>query len=843
MTQYSGKLIRKTPLTPTQQSASGVWKLNEQAAAIRNNAWPVAGVPDPISRSSRFRASASAYYNRTPSVAGNSQKFTWSGWVKRGTLTSGYPVLFMSGNTLNDYTLCLNFDTSDKLTIRSYGGNWITSNGVYRDPSAWYHIIVSVDTTQAVSTDRVKLYVNGSQISGTYGTAIPQNFSFLMNTAVAHTIGYQSTSWGFNYFDGYMTEINFVDGQQLTPSSFGTTDAFTGAWVPMAYTGTYGTNGFYLNFKDNTSTTTLGYDYSGNANNWTANNISLTAGTTYDSMLDVPTPWVGYSTTTDTTAVTRGNYATLNPLDNQATLSNGNLTQTTGAAERGCRSTFAIPDSGLWYAEATVGVTTNAATVSAAFGLATASFSLSASSYNTAGAWDLYSSNFAYINRNGSVSGSLGYTLTAGDVVQIAVDPANGRAWVGRNNTWYDASNGTTGNPSGGTNPTFTSLPAGVFVFVNGYAETWNANFGQRPFSYTPPTGFKSLCATNLPDPTIKLGAQYMAATLYTGNGTTQTVANSNGFAPDLVWLKMRNLSGDNYVWDSVRGGGAALDLITNRTSAEGFNSAYQNFAFASNGFTITQVAPGNEVNYSGYSYIGWQWKANGSAVANTSGTITSQVNANTTAGFSIVTYTGNAVAGATVGHGLGVAPSMIIVKGRNNANHWAVYTKSTGATNVLYLDGTIAATAGAAWWNNTSPTSSVFTVGNGNDVNGSVSNTYVAYCWAEVAGYSKFGSYTGNGSADGPFVYCGFRPRWIMWKRTDSTSDWAIVDTSRDPYNLAYHSLYADLSSAEDTGYNIADYLSNGFKMRGATIGNVSGATYIFAAFAENPFKYSNAR
>ena len=360
--------------------------------------------------------------------------------------------------------------------------------------------------------------------------------------------------------------------------------------------------------------------------------------------------------------------------------------------------------------------------------------------------------------------------------------------------------------------------------------------------------------------PTIPNGAAYMAATLYTGNGSTQTITNGvagQSFQPDLVWVKGRSsASQDNLLVDSVRG--ISKRLISNKTAAETLESGYNITAFNSSGFTAVDDTNGSyNVNgsvggtFSGAAlYVGWQWKAGGTAVSNTSGTITSSVSANTTSGFSVVTYTGTG-ANATVGHGLGVTPKMVIVKGRSVSGYsWTIWNKPTvdanGAPAVLALESTSAWFNRATAFNSTAPTSSVFSIGTdlGTNTNG---GTYVAYCWSEIAGYSVFGSYTGNGSAtSGAFVYLGFRPRFVMIKRTDSTSSWIMIDSSRDPYNLAGQGLQANSSAAELTpassGYPI-DLLSNGFKLYETGDPNVSSGTYIYAAFAENPFKYANAR
>jgi hypothetical protein len=338
-------------------------------------------------------------------------------------------------------------------------------------------------------------------------------------------------------------------------------------------------------------------------------------------------------------------------------------------------------------------------------------------------------------------------------------------------------------------------------------------------------------------------GRTVMAATTYTGNGSTQTVANTvNGVSmkPDLVWIKGRSQSSNNVLQDSVRG--VNRYLISNSTGGEGTDGSLT--AFNSNGFSLTTDA-GVSFNANGTTYVGWQWQAGqGSTSSNTSGSITSTVSVNTTAGFSVVTYTGTG-ANATVGHGLGVAPSMVIVKNRSTGStNWCVYHSSlTSAAYSLFLDNTNAQGSFPTVWNSTAPTSTVFSLGTNLSSNGST-NAMVAYCWAAVPGYSAFGSYTSNQNADGPFIYLGFRPRFILIKRTDSAQEWVIDDTGRSTYNQTAASLLPNSSGSEGTGNNM-DILSNGFKIRtaGDGINYGVGGTYIYAAFAENPFKYANAR
>ena len=337
-------------------------------------------------------------------------------------------------------------------------------------------------------------------------------------------------------------------------------------------------------------------------------------------------------------------------------------------------------------------------------------------------------------------------------------------------------------------------------------------------------------------------GRVAMAATTYTGTGVARSVSNAVNtvsFAPDFVWIKDRTTAYSHILFDTIRGAGNYL--ISNGTLIETTDTNYMS-AFTSTGFSVgtSAVSNGNTENY-----VGWQWNAGGATVTNGTGTISSQVRANTTAGFSVVTYTGTGATG-TVGHGLGVAPSLIIVKARSSAAPWPVYSVTLGISQYLELSSTIAAGSISNYWGASSPTSTVFGLPNASYNNNISAATYVAYCWAPVAGYSAFGSYAGNSSADGPFIYTGFRPRWLMTKRTDTAGyDWIILDTSRNASNVMSTGLNANDALADNSGsYYYTDCLSNGIKLRNSYAGlNASGGTYIYAAFAENPLKYANAR
>jgi len=328
---------------------------------------------------------------------------------------------------------------------------------------------------------------------------------------------------------------------------------------------------------------------------------------------------------------------------------------------------------------------------------------------------------------------------------------------------------------------------------------------------------------------------------LYTGNGSTQSITfdESTAMQPDCTWIKVRNDTNVLLVHDVIRG--ATKEIYTDLSNAEA-TDVNGLTAFNSNGFSVGSA---NGVNRNGYNCINWSWKANGTGVSNTAGSITSTVSANTTSGFSIVKYTGNATNGATVGHGLGAVPDMLIGKDLSDGSGWGIWHKNlSGATYRLSFDTDAQSNDSALFGGSGAvlPTSTVFTLGSGGGLNGA--NANIVYCFTSIKGYSKFGSYTGNGSADGTFVYTGFKPSFVLFKRTDSAGyDWCIYDNKRDPYNVAQKELYTNGLYAEGTATNNMDFLSNGFKPRRTSAGvNASGGTYIYMAFAENPFVSSKS-
>jgi hypothetical protein len=375
-------------------------------------------------------------------------------------------------------------------------------------------------------------------------------------------------------------------------------------------------------------------------------------------------------------------------------------------------------------------------------------------------------------------------------------------------------------------------------------------NFGQRPFAYTAPSGFKALCTQNLPTPTIGATTAtqantFFAPALYTGNDGVNTVTTGIDMATSgaLVWIKNRSAAVGHILVNPVAGYNKYLQ--SNTTAAEDTFSFIT--ATSSTGFTMntgSSAVNGGAAAGGPFAYVAWNWKANGSGSSNTAGSITSTVSASTTSGFSVVTYTGTG-ANATVGHGLGVAPSMVIVKNRGSAVDWAVWHTSIANTQYLILNSSTSASTNTTAWNSTTPTSTVFSIGTLTSTNTSAA-TYVAYCFAPIAGYSAFGSYTGNGSTDGVFVFTGMRPAYLMVKSSsNTTTSWVVEDISRSTTNVMDARLFYETSDAETSnGNGNIDFLSNGFKLRNLHASmNASGVTYIFMAFASNPFKYSLAR
>ena len=823
-------------------------------ALLQNSIVPAAAASDEevVTRSLRFEDDA--YLSFTPATATSTrQKAVINFWFKIAEPESSsarYCVFFSAGNVQGSGTewfgIHYNANTG-KLHISDSMGvaAMVTTDAVYRDYGSFYNLHLILDSTQSTSTDRLKLYINGElqSLTGTYPTL---NQNFKIGTAAPHRFGYQDNSPYHGTTFGpqvYIANAYVLENSTLSYTDFIEDNGY-GGYKPKATSGlTFGTNGFHLKFEDNTN---IGEDSTSNGNDFTATNLA-----SHDVVLDRPS----------------NNYATLNPLagsavgTTRAMPSEGNLKLewTSGDSSYQVQSTIGF-SSGKFYYEAYINDTYGAG-ADLTVGVNEASSSLE----QHAGG-DAYSVSFSG-NGNGS-NGSLrfnsnttnyGTGFTDGALVMIACDADTGKVWFGVNGTW-------TGDPANGTSPACTLSGDTFFAAVRAYAYKLTLNFGQDPtfanqkpsgqdtsqseFYYAPPSGFKALSTANLDDPTVTPHENFEAVT-YSGTGSAQNITTE--FQPSLTWVKRRDSSANNILTDSARGANKALS--SNTTSTEDTSTSL----ITALNSTSFGVGTDSKVNASGGTYVGWNWKESA------------------TAGMDIVTWTGNSAntygssSKQTVSHSLGVSPDMIIAKARSQDSgnyagsnlNWVVWHKDLSSSRILNLNNTYSQSQHEGNLISGIGTSSIDF---GNDLSwsyetlnidysdyGMNADTYVAYLFSGVEGFSKFGKYTGNGSSDGPFIYCGFRPAFVMHKEiTTSSYDWVIHDTARDTTNdSTWNHLIANQSDAEN-GSNAgpaaawADIVSNGWKLRTSSTehGNGSGKTYIYAAFAEQPFSApSNAR
>jgi hypothetical protein len=683
-----------------------------------------------------------------------------------------------------------------------------TSSGAYPgDVYRWVHIAVVRNGTT------LKVYRDGKEIiSASIGS------STIYNSSTSFMVGRFESNTNYDY-SGWISNFRFVKGTAVYTSEF------TPPTSPLSNI----TNTKLLCCKNSSSAT---------ASDVTPGTITANGTPRGDKFK----PFQG-----EDINLVRGQesgWNTLNPLQLVSAaggLSDGNLKSrvtppTTGFC--GSTGTLAV-SSGKWYYEVLV------TAASGMHGWVGSDWTKSDNGglwYNSARGYGIYGVNGNKFN-NGSNS-SYGAAFANGDIISCALDLDNGFIMWAENGVWYNG-----GNPLTGANAAYTGL-TGEFVTAN-FAQAANAgndtpayyNFGQKPFKYAPPEGFKTLCLANLPRPTEAAVRpdNYVGIVTYTALGGTVHYGSLN-FQPDLVWLKARSRSSSSYLLvDSVRGAtkGISSNLNTGDVTMNGSDDFVK---FDPGGFTLGDSS-NYFVNSIGDTMVAWCWKAGGAAVSNTDGNVTSTISVNQDAGFSIVSYASSTTTKPlNVGHGLGKKPDLILTKNRIQAASWGGYHSSTGATKSMFINSTGSGTVSGDYWNNTEPTDSVFTVYDSNNTHSyGTTDGFIAYCWTSIENFSKFGSYTANGSADGPFVYCGFRPALVWLKKTTSTSNWFAYDTSRNPYNALGNKLYLENSTNENgedggsTTSNIIDALSNGFKLRSANGTNNSG-TYLFCAWAEVP-------
>lgn len=791
-----------------------------------------------IDQSLRFEDGDSAKLTRTPSSASNRATWTWSGWIKRGNLGTNQQ-LFCS--TAGDYNL--RFNTDDTIIFEgAFGTN--TSAAVFRDVAAFYNIVAVHDTTESTSSDRFKLYVNGVQ--QTTSGAFPSGDGIINNT-VEHGIGGQASA---NFFDGYMAEVNFLDGIANDPTTLGLGEVKDGVWIPKTYSGSHGTNGFYLPFDDSSA---IGDDESANTNDFTANNLVAS-----DVVPDSPT----------------NSFCTLNPLDISGTgltYSEGNLkAERTSSSFAQAYSSFSF-DSGKWYAEFLLDTGNSGVGVIAGTTNPGANRYMGQDSYTYG-----YYSDGRKVNSASYTSYGDSYTKAAdgsGDVVGVYIDADNGNIYFSKNGTVQNsgtaAFTGVTGPfrfaiasesncfhiANFGQDDTFAGLK------TSGSAAASDSNGIGKFYDTIGLSDYLAPCTSNLPDPTIGPGQDTQAddhfdILLWTGNGSNagdQQEINGLSFTPDLVWTKGRSGDGSNpasgqqyhELHDSVRGAGKRV--FSNEANAESDVQTLK--SFDNDGFTVAMgTGAQSGTNQITTTMVGWSWKAGGTATSNSDGDITSSVSANTDAGFSIISYTG-AGSTTTFGHGLGVQPEMLFFKNRDITKSWMVLGKPI-QTTYLTLDTTADDQSGYYLSGNTFDsrmTTSLITVDGSTTETNTNGEKYICYAFASIPGFSRVGSYLGNGSSDGVYVNVGFAVKFLIVKTVSSTNRWVMFDNTRSPTNPIEekHELNPDDNAAEGTsGTDCFDFLSNGFKLRrGGNVFNTSGHTYFYYAVGENPSKFANAR
>jgi len=821
-------------------------------AIFHGNAIP-SGASFDIPYSLRHDRATSAYNQRTFSSGGNQKTWTWSGWVKRGYMTAADAVgqdLWTAVGGSNLFELQL---VSGNIQVFGKSQVLLLTNRIFDDPAAWYHITFRHDSTQASASNRLRLYVNGEEETS-FGTdnrgSYTQNYDGGVNTtSIIHRHG--SNQSPGNHFDGYMSEVNFIDGQSLGPDSFGEVGDY-GEWKPKELDLTYGTTGFRLDYSDASA---LGTDASSNTNNFTLVNIASS-----DQVTDSPT----------------NNFATFNPHQVSATshaqLTNGNLQLNSSVNNRYQPATQYV-SSGKWYAEFY-----DVSGGGFIYGISYDSIDLSGAGYlgNAAETGTGYLMNAgatggAIFNPNHTAPWTSIANLQgggAGDVVGICLDMdyssggIEGAAYVYVNGTII--ATGLTGNRI--NNYSLKSVSKyWTFNIGNDVTNTVIANFGQDGtfagslsaggntdandignFKYAPSTGALAMCTSNITDAVIP--SEHFNVVLYTGNGAARSINTGTNSAPDLVMLKDRNFTYNLEVYDSVRG--VQRYLTTVSTGAEFLQDGSALSAFNSNGFSIG----GNNLgmNKSGDNFVSWNWKAGGASVSNTNGTITSTVSANPSAGFSIVKYAGNNTINATVGHGLGIAPTVVIVKNINATGNWIMGNSNWSWDDTYLVVNTTDRLRGSnhTWGTggNIPPTTTTFKLDNAqsnNDVNAS-GNNYISYCFSDIPGYSKFGIYSGD-AAKKNFIHTGFSPAFVMMKNlTAINQSWLIYDTKRDVHNDVFHSLAAHSGGIEITveGQNNINIFSNGFKPLSTNqSSNFAANDFMYMAFAETPFKNATAR
>ena len=863
--------------------------------------------PGVVTQSARFSDVSNKYLQRTDSTTPTStQKFTFSCWLKNSTLNSGDTIFGSDKGTAGGPgdAAWIQFTTNRRLNIynitgASYNLQW-TSDAMYRDVMNWYHFVIRVDTTQGSADNRVRLYVNGTQQTGSYATTVGQNNNVSFNNAAG-----KFRIAGLGYADGYegdfyLADIHHCDGYSYAPTEFG--EDKNGVWIPKIASVSYGNTGYRLEFKNSTvgstsgSASTIGADTSGNGHHFNDYNMGIDDSNIPDCPDNNFSTW---------NPLFRGGEKSASMTGSAPTLSEGNL-EVSLPVNSYIGNTFR-PTRGRWYVEIRI-KTLGSVNGEVDWGWLQANeYSGTTGHSGQAKKWGAYyhaysTAHIRLYDETSQLGSNINLTLAAGSILQLAWDVDKGKGWIGVDNVWYhtDSNNG---NPSSGVNETFTftadeAKNLQCYIANGTSTDVHTVNFGQDPtfggtltgantgtakggggtFKYTPPTGFNALCSNALEDGIISPNPSASSAPTDHFNIVLKSMSTNSeeaitgvGFQPDWIWGKSRNSSYDHHIYDSLRG--ATKYVLANSNSSE-TTDANSLKSFDADGFTVgsgSTFAPYSNGN----NVVFWCWKAGGAPTASntagvgevpTAGSVLidgkqataplagsikiDKLSANTLSGFSIVTYTANSNTQCTLPHGLNSAPNMVIIKNRDASSNgqWVIGQDQNGFTGQLYLDDGGAFSSNSGSFANTAPTSSVVTINTDNTVNEGT-DEFVMYCFHNVEGFSKIGSYGGNNSTDGPYVYTGFRPSWIMLKRSNDSGSFQLLDDKRNPSNPTDLYLFTPGNGAEVDGSGlgtpiIVDFLSNGFKVRSTeAVYNSSGGRFLYLAFAGADFKTSNAR
>lgn len=745
---------------------------------------------------------------------------TISFWFKplgRDVIESAHDVargyLWRSGGGNSMY---YQWDASDNGKLQNASSADVSATGYYRDITAWYHMVYQISGTTH------KIWINGVRRNSDQTLNSPITASdFVIGN---HSDGATNLS---NRWRGQMAQFIMVDGTAVAPTEFGRFQE-NGIWVPKSYSGSYGTEGFRLDFSDSSD---LGNDTSGNNNDFTASGFETTALSNSNPTNDVDSS----DTPTNNKPV-----VSLEPhygdVDDPHTFRYVSGTYCTASGP------IAYPDTGVWQTEyySLTGYIT-------IFGFRHSDSNINVSAEAYTGVWGVV--NNGTFTANGTNTGGQVNSTSNGDIWTLIMDMDNDEAKWYRNNTLEYT----------------LSIPARndkqYYPFFQGYQNNNEINFGQFPFRYSPNANAKALISANLPEPTIKTPEDHFFVKLWTGTGSSQDI-DGIPFQPDLVWNKAYSPNAYHHrIFDSVRG--AENSFSSDENFANSGSTSGSLTSFNSDGFTWGGT--GYSYNVSGQSHVSWCWKAGGAPTTDNSNSAGSaqtagsvkidgangsmaagtlpvvRASVNTEAGFSIIRYTGNGSSG-TVPHGLGKAPHLIITKSIPNTYGWSVYHRAMNPTDpadyYMNLNVDNGKYDASNRWNDTMPTSTVFTVGSHQEVN--YSQDYIAYCWAPIAGYSAMGHHRANNNTNGPFHYCGFKPAYVVIKCHSVNGDpWYIWDNKRVTDHGKNNKVLAansTITEATSDSYSI-ELLNNGFKLRnsgGAT--NYSTREHVWWAFAEHP-------